>query len=200
MSRGMTLLELVVGLTVMGIVLAAGVGTVAMLSDRRGAVAEVLDEDVRAAAARRAIVGWLSGARVTGQDVGPTFRGLDGARGDLPDDDLTFLTTTRTPLDVRETLVRLYVDRDSTTPERGLTAVFSEYRGTAERRLELAPAVAGIEATYRSALAPAGRTLPSWISSTVLPAAVELRFSAGEGDTLPPLLALPVVAGFRGGR
>jgi hypothetical protein len=42
--------------------------------------------------------------------------------------------------------------------------------------------------------------LPSWISSTVLPLAVEARLTARQGDTLPPLLRLPIVAPLRNGR
>ncbi len=196
----MTLLELVVGLTVTALVLAAGFGAVAMLGDRRAAAAEVVREDARAAAVRWTLTDWLAGARLTVEQSGPAFRGLDGTRDDLPDDELSFLTTARTPLGERETVVRLFVDRDPATPERGLTAELIEWPGQAARRLEIEPKAAGLDARYRTRMASVGLTLPSWISSTVLPAGIEVTLSAAAGDSLPPVLALPIVVPFRGGR
>jgi hypothetical protein len=38
-----------------------------------------------------------------------------------------------------------------------------------------------------------GEWLPSWISSTVMPAGVELTLVPQPGDTLPALLAKPIV-------
>jgi hypothetical protein len=35
--------------------------------------------------------------------------------------------------------------------------------------------------------------LPSWISNTILPAAVEVRLLPAANDSLPPLLAMPLV-------
>jgi hypothetical protein len=99
-----------------------------------------------------------------------------------------------------ETLVRLYVDRDAATPEQGLTAVFAEWRGSAIRRVELDRSIAGLDARYLSHLMGKSVWLPSWVSSTVLPAGVELRFLPPPGDTLAPLLQLPLVVPLRSGQ
>jgi prepilin-type N-terminal cleavage/methylation domain-containing protein len=198
--RGMTLLELVVGLTVTGIVLSAGVGAVAMLGDRRAAVGEGLSREVRAAAVRRSIAGWLAGVRLLVDEPGPSFRGLDGVNDGAPDDELSFVTSARTPLGDGDMVVRFYVDRDSLTPERGLTAEFLDWRRQVARRLELEPRVTGLDLRYRTGIVGNGGWLPSWISTTLLPSSVEMRLTAAPGDTLPPLLTMPILAQFRGGR
>ena len=141
----------------------------------------------------------MSGATLLADEGGPQFRGLDGVRQDAPDDQLTFLTTSPTPLGTGNVIVRLYVDRDDATPERGLTAAFAEWRGTATTRIELDPRVQGLDIRYLSSFQFRSGWLPSWISSTLLPSGVELLLVAAPGDTLPPLLRLPMVVPLRRG-
>jgi type II secretory pathway pseudopilin PulG len=196
---GMTLLELVVGLTITGLVITAGFAALGVLQDRSAQAEGVMNAVTRAANERAEIAQWLAGARLTVDEGGPAFRGLDGVRDRMPDDALTFLTTAPTPLGTGETLVQLYVDRDPTTPEEGLTAVFAEWRGTAQRRVQLDRAILGLDARYLSNVMGQRAWLPSWVSSTVLPAGVELRFLPATGDTLAPLLQLPLLVPLRGG-
>lgn len=197
---GMTLLELVVGLTVAGLVLAAGYGAFSSIVDHSGRAAQAADAEARAAAMREALVSWLAGARLTVEEAGPPFRGLDGVYEDQPDDQLTFLTTGATPLGVRHTIVRLYVDRDEETPERGLTADFAEWRGPAAAQVEIEPRVTGLNLQYLTSIRPGTRWLPSWISSSVMPLGVEMTLTAASGDTLPPLLTHPIVVAFESAR
>jgi len=198
--NGMTLLELVVGLTVTGLVVTAGFGALQMLGDRRLQAEAAMNAVARAANERAELESWLAGTRLVAEEGGPDFRGLDGVRDRTPDDELTFLTTAPTPLRTGETVVRLYVDRDPGTPEQGLTAVFGDWRGTSLRRVELDRSVDGFDARYWSTMMGERTWLPSWISSTVLPAGVELRFLAAAGDTLMPLLQLPLLVPLRAGR
>ena len=200
MRAGMTLLELVVGLTVAGLVLAAGYGAFSSIVDHSERAADASDAEARAAAIREALVSWLAGARLTVEEAGPPFRGLDGVYEDRPDDQLTFLATGTTPLGVRHTIVRLYVDRDEETPERGLTADFVEWRGPATARLEIEPRVVGLNFRYLTSIRPGTRWLPSWISSSVMPLGVEMTLTAAPGDTLAPLLAHPIVVAFESAR
>jgi hypothetical protein len=195
----MTLLELVVGLTVTGVVITAAFAALGVLQDRVAQAAGVMNDVTRAANERAEIGEWLAGARLTVEEGGPAFRGLDGTRDVLPDDELTFLTTAPNPLGTGETLVRIYVDRDSATPEQGLTAVFAEWRGTAIRRVEVDRTVRGLDIRYLSTIMGQRVWLPSWVSSTVLPAGVELRFLPTMGDTLAPLLQLPLIVPLRRG-
>ena len=196
----MTLLELIVGLTVTGLALTAGFGALGTVGDRRARLEASMNAVARAATLRADIAAWLGDARLVADEGGPNFRGLDGSRNRIPDDDLTFLTTAPTPLGTGETIVRLYVDRDSTTAERGLTAVFGEWRGLGLARLELDTSVAGLDVRYLSGVLGRRAWLPSWISSTLLPAGVELRLIPGPADTLAPLLRLPILVPFRNGQ
>jgi prepilin-type N-terminal cleavage/methylation domain-containing protein len=188
---GMTLLELVVGLTITGIALAAGYAALSSALDHRQRATEVTGAVARAAAVRRTLVSWLSGARLTVDEGGPEFRGIDGLHGGLPDDELSFLTTTPTEVSPSQTLVRLYVDRDERTPERGLVAELGEWRGSAPVRMEIDPRAHGLELRYLSSLSREQHWLPSWISASVLPAGLEMVVTAPPADTLPPLLGLP---------
>jgi len=201
MSRsGLTLIELVVALAITGLAMAAGYGAFGSLVDRRRHVEEASAAVAAATAERGMLISWLAGSHLTVEEGGPSFRGLDGVSGDSADDELTVLTTAPTPIGTGETMVRLYVDRDARTPERGLTAAFAEWRGTATERLEIDARVTGLEIRYRSSLISCAAWLPSWISTTVLPAGVELTLTGDGLDTLPALLRLPLVVPLAGGR
>jgi prepilin-type N-terminal cleavage/methylation domain-containing protein len=197
---GMTLLELIVGLTITGMALSAGYGALASILDHRAAADARIDGLSRSAAHRRTLLSWLEGARLVVDQDGPPFRGLDGTWRHLPDDELSFLTTAETPLGAAESVVRLYIDRDTLTPERGLTAELSAWRSLTRERVEIEPRAAGLDLQFATQMLGRDEWLPSWISSTVLPAGVEVRLSAEEGDTLPALLRLPLTAPIGGGR
>ncbi|HYT05181.1 MAG TPA: prepilin-type N-terminal cleavage/methylation domain-containing protein [Gemmatimonadales bacterium] len=197
---GLTLIELMVALAITGLAMAAGYGAFGSIVDHRRRVEDASAAIASAAAERGTLISWLAGAHLTVEEGGPAFRGLDGVSGDSADDELTILTTAATPIGAGETIVRLYVDRDERTPERGLTAALAEWRGTATKRWEIDPRVTGLQIRYRSSLLSGAAWLPSWISTTVLPAGVEVTL-AGEGvDTLPALLRLPIVVPLAGGR
>lgn len=196
----MTLLELVVGLTIAGVVAAMGYGTFASLIDQRTRAEASTEAITEAAAARRLLAGWLAGARLLLQEAGPPFRGLDGAYEGVPDDELTFLTAAGNPARSDETLVRLYIDRDTLTPQRGLTAELSAWRSTELERVEIEPRAAGLDARYLTHMLGRTEWLPSWISSTVLPVGIELEILAAAADTLPPLLQMPIAVSVGSGR
>ena len=188
---GMTLLELLVGLTITGLVLAAGYAALASVADHRRRASEAAEEVARAAAVRRTLTAWLAGARLEPFQGGPEFRGVDGTDGAHDDDELSFLTAV--PIGARAyPTIRLYVDRDEKTPERGLVAEVGEWRRPESERVVLMPEATGLEVRYLSGISAERVWLPSWISGTVLPRALELRVAATGADTLPPLLRLPV--------
>jgi len=197
---GLTLIELVVALTITGLAMAAGYGAFGAIVDHRRRVEEASVAVARAAAERGMLESWLAGAHLTVEEGGPAFRGLDGVSGDSADDELTVHTTAPTPLGTGETIVRVYVDRDGRTPERGLTAALLEWRGTAAERLEIDPRVTGLQIRYRSSLLAGAAWLPSWVSSSLLPAGAELTLTGDGPDTLPALLRLPIVVPLAGGR
>jgi hypothetical protein len=194
----MTLLELIVGLTVTGVTVSAGFAAFASMMDHRSAAEEQVERVSQAADTRRTIVEWLEGARLTVDQSGPQFRGLDGVHQGLPDDDLSFLTASPGAAASREAIVRLYIDRDSVTPERGLTAEITSGGGTA--RTEIEPHADGLDLLYSTTALGKIEWLPSWISATVLPLAVQVQLTPAEGDSLPPLLRLPMVVPIGSGR
>ena len=61
------------------------------------------------------------------------------------------------------------------------------------------PAATGLRARYLSALSAQPVWLASWISSSILPRAVELRVEAPAADSVPPLLRVPVLVSLGGG-
>ena len=195
----MTLLELIVGLTVTGLAVSAGIAALATLGDRRAQADAALARVARAAEQREEIVSWLSGARLVAEEGGPQFRGLDGVFGRVPRDEIAFLTTSPTPLGNGETLVRLFVDRDSAS-SRGLVATFVEWHGVHTAQLQLDSSVGGMDVRYLSGVLGGRSWLPSWISSTVMPVAVEVRLLGTPNDSLAPLLRLPIIVPLRGGR
>ena len=197
---GMTLVELVVGLTVLALALLAGGGTLATLADHRDRVRHATAATQRAAAVRRAVVAWLDGAYVTGEPNAPPFRLIDRAARQRADDEVGFLTSAPTPLGSGDVVVRLFVDRDERTPERGLTAEFQERYGTRIARLELDSSVVALDARCLSDVLGTRRWLPAWVSPSALPQGVELRLAATSPERLAPLLRVPVTVAFAGGR
>lgn len=198
-----TLLELIVAITVTGIAIASGYAAFGTLADRRQIEVGRSDVDARAAGVRRMVREWVAATRLTLEETTP-FRGLDdvrlGADGSRPNDDLVFLTSAPTPLGDGVTQIRLFIDRTDSTAERGLVAELIEWKGTRSMRVEIAPEVDGFDVRYLSGILGARQWLPSWVSNTVLPAAVEVRLTAATGRTLHPLLALPMVIPVEGGR
>jgi len=198
--RGLTLLELVVALAVTGIALASGHAAFGTLADRRAVEVRRSDVDARAAGVRRTLRDWLADTRLT-LDEATAFHGFDDVRasadGPAANDDVTGATTA---LGSGITRVRLFVDRVDTTAERGLVAELTEWRGTRTMRVELAREVDGLDLRYLSGILGERQWLPSWLSNTTLPAAVELRLHAAPGATLHPLLALPATVVLEGGR
>lgn len=200
-SAGLTLIELVVALSIASAVLAAGYAVLATAIDRREAALEALEADLRAGSARASLRAWLDGARAAPGRSAPLFSGVDGIHENLPDDQLSFLTATPTALDTGSTLVRLFIDRNPATSEGGLVAEMSAWLGTRRARVELVPGAIGLDVRYRSGLVGGGEWLPSWISSSVLPAGLELQIIGPVGaQGLHPLLAYPVRVSLHGGR
>jgi len=191
---GLTLLELIVALSVTGLVLAAGFTALGSLRDRREALRAATAEVTRVSALRATLREWLSGAELTIEEDGVDFRGLDGAARDLPDDELRFRTANASSIAPAGTTIRLYVDRSDSTPERGLVAELQESGSAARRRLELDRNVAGLDVRYLSALGIRQQWIESWVSYTLLPAAAEVRLRGAPAESrLDPLLELPLL-------
>lgn len=197
---GVTLIELVVALTLAAAVFTAGYGAVTVVLDRRDAASETLAEDLAAAAVRSTLLEWLSAISLPPGSTHPVFNGMDGIHEGRADDELTFLTSAATPLGDGVATVRLHIDRNDRTTDTGLVAEISRWLGTARMRVVLVPDADGLDVRYRSRLLTGREWHPSWISSSVVPAGVELRILGPDSAAIHPLLTLPIRMSIRGGR
>lgn len=190
--RGLTLIELLVALTITGLVMSAGYGALSVMVDRRAHLMAETNQIANAAAKRRFLVNMLKGARLT-VEGDATFEGLQGEDGDRPDDALTFMTNAPTPLGTQETIVRLYVDRDEKTPESGVTVELRDRKAGVPQRIEIDPHATGLQIRYLSGVFGQRAWLESWVSTTVVPSAVMLTLSNEQPDSLVALLRPPMV-------
>jgi prepilin-type N-terminal cleavage/methylation domain-containing protein len=199
--RGFTLLELVIALSISAIAIAAGYGAFAFLVDRRADAETATRETMRSWGTRATLTEWLAGTRLDPQGgIAAEFKGLHGTRANRADDELTFLTTASTPLGDGESLVHLYIARDAAGASRGLAADLELWRGTQRTTVLLDSTVVSLEIAYRSSVFTAPVWSSSWVSNTVLPSGVRLTMLAAKGDSLSPLLRLPIVVALEGGR
>jgi hypothetical protein len=131
--------------------------------------------------------------------MGASFRGVDGESDGVDgesagaNDALTFLTAAPTPLGVARTLVTLRIARDSTGRAEGVVAELRDWDGTAIQTVILSGQVVALDLRYHSTLIASPTLATSWISASVLPAAVELRLGARTGVELTPLLRLRIL-------
>jgi prepilin-type N-terminal cleavage/methylation domain-containing protein len=186
--RGLTLVELLVAITLLGIASSAGYGAFAMLVDRRDALLVESEHQRHAAATRALLAEWIAHAQLDPLRPGTTFQGVDGTAENDPADELTFLTSAPTPLETPRALVTLRIDRASGGPPR-LVAVVREWNGTRSMTLGLVDEVQGFDVHY---VQLGESRLSSWISGSVLPRGVILRLNFAASSERGSLLALPL--------
>ena len=193
MSRGFTLMEVLIGLTVAALALTAGFATLGFLSDSDEPVDVASALALRGATTRNLLTEWLAEARFQAGRRGETFQGLDGEVYGTPADELIFPTTASTPLGVGTTVVHLYIDDDDATPERGLVAGLTELATDQPRLVELVPEAGSMELRFLLRVeGTVGEWVDGWISNQ-LPGAIRLALGPTRYDTLPPLLRLPLL-------
>lgn len=194
--RGLTAVELMVALAVTGLAAAIGTATLALLVDHRAPLREVSSRNERAAAVRRTLVAWLEDAHgplspLSGSTVA-AFELLDLKRRGHAADELLFTTSAPTPLGTSDALVRLYVDDDERTPERGLVAELTAWPGDRPLRVQLDSAVTGMEVLCLTDLSGSGKWLPSFLSPQAVPRGIQLQLQSAAMAPIDPLLQLPI--------
>jgi prepilin-type N-terminal cleavage/methylation domain-containing protein len=189
---GMTLVEVLVGLSVAGLAISAGYGALGFLTDRTTQLRDASHEIARAAAVRRSLVQWTAGARLVADGTGAPFQGIDGRHDDLEDDMVSFYTTSSTPLEADGSIVRFFMDRDDDTPEQGLVAEFLDPATRHMQRIEIEPGITGLELRFLSGIAGDDRWLPSWVSTSVLPRGIEFTLHSSDPDLPDQLVAHPL--------
>jgi prepilin-type N-terminal cleavage/methylation domain-containing protein len=189
---GFTLVELLVGLTVASLALAAGFATLAMVRDRGEQAQAAARVAVGGAAQRALLMDWLASARFRVQQ-GQQFEGVDREMEGRERDLIMFPTTAVTPVEGAFTVVGLFIDADPETPEQGLVA---ELAGTtssaAPQRLELVPQADVMRVRYLPGVPGQADWMDGWSGNNQLPRGVEISLEPAPGDTLPSLLRLPL--------
>ena len=205
--HAMTLLEVIVALTVAGAALAAGAAVLGFLTDQQ---ARTGAQGITSASAVRSTMRlWTSEARLfTEGDA--EFRGVPEGRAavtritptrDQHDAELTFITVAQTDVSPSGTHVHLHIEKSTgSTHARGLVAELTPWRRRgAPVIVSLAPNAVAFRARYLASLFGRPVWQDSWISTSVLPAAVEIRVifdttSAAEPNerAAQALLSLPM--------
>lgn len=205
--RGMTLLEVIVALTVAGAALAAGAAVLGFLTDQQNRTGA---QGITSASAVRSTMRlWTAEARLS-TEGDAEFRGVPEGRSSVTrlmpahddhDAELTFITVAPTDVSPSGTQVHFHMQKTAdSTHARGLVAELTPWRRTgAPVIVSLAPSAVGFHARYLASLFGRPVWQDSWISTSVLPAAVEIRVvfdttsTAGSNDrAAQALLSLPM--------
>ncbi len=189
---GFTLIEVVVGLAVGAIVLLIGFTALATVQDRSDHIATSGNRALEGAASRAAIIEWLSAAGLRSSELSIEFSGSDARELGLPADELTFPTRAATPQRVPVTGVRLFIDADPLTRERGLVAHFTGTLGGPTTTMELAPQATNLFIRYLPVSDVDVEWQEGWTAQGQLPRAVEIVLADNPIDPLPALLKMPI--------
>jgi len=191
-SAGFTLIEVMVAVAVGGIVLLAGLTTLTTVQDRSEHALQATTQAREIAAVRSTLIDWLTCAEVSMQELGANFEGQDAGDLDLPGDELSFPTRSRTGLRTSPTAVRLFLDADPDTPETGLVAELTGRIGTEPGRLELVSQAVALDIRYLPNGDDTVEWTDSWVGQPRLPRAVELTIGGDPDAPLPLLLRMPI--------
>ena len=181
--RAMTLLEVIVALTVAGAALAAGAAVLGFLVDQQGRTGA--QGIASASAVRTTMRLWTSEARLS-TEGDAEFRGVPEGRSvvarlmpahDDHDAELTFITVATTDVSPSGTQVHFHIQKtEDSTHTRGLVAELTPWRRIGVPVIvSLAPNAVAFHARYLPSLFGRPAWQDSWISTSVLPAAVEIR-------------------------
>jgi prepilin-type N-terminal cleavage/methylation domain-containing protein len=214
---GMTLLELVITLAIVAIMVTAGGSAFAHVIDREQTIRTASAEVERAAALREMLHQWIAEGDIQIQQGGgprgttrTTTVGRQGtqtrtssARASSAQagvtaavstgNELAMTTSAPNPLMAQSVLLRIFVDADDNTPERGLTI---EYQNAVSnliglQRRELDPTVGDLSVEFFD------QRTGRWIASTEAATggqlvAVRLTLIPADGVALPRLLSEPI--------
>lgn len=179
--RGTTIVELVVALVITASVAAAGAATFGQLIDRREQLLAAATHTERAAALRALLREWIVAGTVELPSTTQQIRALPAPRvATATDHELIFATNALTPAGFPGVRVRLYVDEDPETVERGLTIEYRPRPSADHVRRELDPAIRRMVVEYLDA--DAGRWVTADDAVAIRPVAVRVTFPPTEGN------------------
>lgn len=200
--RAMTLMELVAAIAITGMMAAAGAATFSSIIDHRRVIRESTVATERAAALRELLRTWIAAGTIQIQQGGVPRGMSSSARissqpgltagvtaAASTGDELTFTTTALTPTPAPSTRIRLFVDGDDNTPEKGLTIEYQTSNAAPLQRRELDSTIGTMTVEFLDNTT--GRWYSASQAATIQPIAVRFSFGAAEHDSLPRLLSLP---------
>lgn len=204
--RGMTLVELVVGVVITGLMAAAGAAAFGTIIDHRRLVVDSSLQVERAAALRDLLRSWVSSGAIRIQAQGApgvssraaAVRSATTSSSLVPaitaavssGDELRFSTSALTPALTPNVLVRLFVDGDPNTIEQGLTIEYQQNAAAPLQRRQLDSAITQITVEYLDRTT--NRWTPASEVAAIRPIAARLSFASDTSD-VHPLLSLPLV-------
>ncbi|MEP6619100.1 MAG: hypothetical protein ABJE47_07295 [bacterium] len=200
-------MELIVGLVLTGAMAAMGTAAFGSIIDHRKVIQASTVEMERAAALRETLRLWLASGRVAiRQGGGPRIGGGSGttittmtstsgvtavSAAQASGDEVTFTTSAPNPAMAPSVRIRLFVDGDAGTPERGLTMEYQASNATPLQRRQLDSTIGSMTVEFLDARTH--RWFSSSQASTITPSAVRLSLFAPEGGQLPSILSLPLI-------
>ena len=199
--RGMTLMELLVGLALTGAMAAMGAAAFGSIIDHRRVIKESTVEMERAAALRDQLRDWIgSGTPLIQQGGGPRLRGNSASA--MPGtqaisaavasgDELTVNTTAPNPAGTPTARMRFFVDGDDGTPERGLTVEYQSSTQAPLQRMQLEPAIGVLKVEFLDQRT--NRWRPASEAATIQPIALRVSLLPPEHGTLPAILQVPMI-------
>jgi prepilin-type N-terminal cleavage/methylation domain-containing protein len=211
MRRGMTLVELVVGVVITGLMAAAGAAAFGTIIDHRRVVVDSSLQVERAAALRDLLRSWVASGSIRIQSQGApgvstrgaAVRAATTSSSLVPaitaavssGDELRFSTSALTPALTPNVLVRLFVDGDPNTLEQGLTIEYQQNAAAPLQRRQLDSAITQITVEYLDRTT--NRWTPASEVAAIRPIAARLSFASDTSD-VHPLLSLPLVFAMAG--
>jgi len=205
---GMTLMELVIGLAITGMMAAAGAGAFSSIIDHKRIINSSTISTERAGALREMVKSWIyAGTIQTQQGGGP--RGLTrassgaGSAGSLAmnstsavsaaqasGDEISFTTTALNPSLLSNVRIRLYIDADANTPETGLTI---EYQPSAQLPLVRKMVDSTVDSLHVDYLDQrTNRWYAASEAATITIKAARISMHSKD-STASPLLSLPMI-------
>ena len=201
-------MELVIGLAITGMMAAAGAGAFASIIDHRRIIRNASAATERGSALRETIRSWIVAGQVQIQiGGGPRglTRGVGAARpsttssstgavsaAQASGDEITFTTQAVNPSMLPNVRMRLYIDADATTPEKGLCVEYqpNSQQPLVRRMLDSTIDTLHVEfldgVTHRWFAASQAATLTSIL-------AVRLWMVADTSAHASPVLAVPMI-------
>ncbi|MEO7083270.1 MAG: prepilin-type N-terminal cleavage/methylation domain-containing protein [Gemmatimonadaceae bacterium] len=207
---GMTLMELVIALAITGMMATAGAAAFGAIIDHRREIRTATVSTERAAALREMLRSWIyagtiqiqqgggprgltRGAATTSAGSANSLGGMNASAvsaAQASGDEISFTTTALNPSLLSNVRIRLYIDADANTPEKGLTI---EYQPNLQMPIVRKMLDSTIDTLHVDFLdTRTNKWIESTQAATITPRAVRIILSSGVA-TLPPILGLPMM-------